>query len=81
MFCFLFFQFCNFNFHLHYVQEFQRESKLSEDETAKIVAAKMAEEAPKPNGWYRVSATRNMTGGHRLIPKVNPAFNQVSGPF
>lgn len=27
--------------------------------------------------WYRIHATRALTGGHRLIPKVNNAFKDV----
>ncbi|KAK7507405.1 hypothetical protein BaRGS_00001340 [Batillaria attramentaria] len=58
-------------------REFQKETHLSEEETAKIVAAKMAKEQPKNSGWYRVSATRALTGGHKLMPKVNTAFDDL----
>ncbi|KAL8603603.1 hypothetical protein ACOMHN_022555 [Nucella lapillus] len=58
-------------------REFQREAKLSEEETAKIVAAKMMADKPKRSGWYRVSATRALTGGHRLAPRVNTTFDEL----
>ncbi|KAL8609364.1 hypothetical protein ACOMHN_008158 [Nucella lapillus] len=58
-------------------REFQKETKLTESETAKILAAKLAEERPRKSGWYRISATRVLTGGHRLVPKVNSAFGEL----
>ncbi|XP_076456318.1 sodium/calcium exchanger Calx-like [Babylonia areolata] len=58
-------------------REFQKETTLGEEETARILAAKLAEKRPKPSGWYRVSATRVLTGGHRLLPKVNTAFSDL----
>ncbi|XP_076458128.1 sodium/calcium exchanger 1-like [Babylonia areolata] len=58
-------------------REFQKEAKLSEEETAKIVAAKMMAEQPKRSGWYRVNATRSLTGGHRLVPRVNSTFDEL----
>ncbi|KAK7113071.1 sodium/calcium exchanger 3-like [Littorina saxatilis] len=58
-------------------REFHKETHLSEEETAKIVAAKMMADQPKRSGWYRVNATRKLTGGHKLAPKVNTAFDEI----
>ena len=49
-----------------------------EEEAAKIAAAKLAEKTSHNSGWYRIQATRKLTGGHRLIPTVKQNFKDVS---
>jgi hypothetical protein len=50
---------------------------LPESEAAKIVANKIQMEKHHDRGWYRINATRGMTGGRKLLPKVLNTFNQV----
>lgn len=51
--------------------------KIPEEEAAKIAAHKLAEKQSHNSGWYRIQATRKLTGGHRLVPKVNESFKEV----
>jgi hypothetical protein len=51
--------------------------KIPEDEAAKIVANKISQNQSHNSGWYRIQATRNLTGGQRLVPKVKSTFRDV----
>ena len=51
---------------------------LPPNEAAKIVANKIQKEKPHDRGWYRINATRGLTGGRKLIPRVVDTFNDVS---
>ena len=42
-----------------------------------IVMVIAMSEQPKRSGWYRMSATRALTSGHRLVPEVDSAFDEV----
>ena len=42
-----------------------------------IVMVIVMAEQPKRSGWNGVSATRALTGGHRLVPEVDSAFDEV----
>ncbi|CAG5117035.1 unnamed protein product, partial [Candidula unifasciata] len=59
-------------------RELAKDHRINEDEAARVMAAKIAEETPKPSGWYRVQATRLLSGGARLIPRTSKEFEQVS---
>ncbi|KAL5018010.1 hypothetical protein ScPMuIL_003732 [Solemya velum] len=50
---------------------------LSEEEAAKIAAAKLAENESHDRGWYRINATRLLTGGRKLIPRVIGSFQEL----
>lgn len=62
---------------IHLAKELGKNKALSEEEAAKIAASKIAETEHHNSMWYRIHATRALTGGHRLIPKVNNAFKDV----
>ncbi|RUS91007.1 hypothetical protein EGW08_001224, partial [Elysia chlorotica] len=62
---------------INVAREVARDQNLNEDEAARAMAAKIARERPKPSGWYRVNATRVITGGHRLVPKANHMLDDV----
>ncbi|CAE1297651.1 SLC8A [Acanthosepion pharaonis] len=47
---------------------------LPEDEAAKMAAATVAQNHPRSSGWYRINATRSMTGSQKLVPQVSKAF-------
>ena len=51
---------------------------LSEEEAAKLAAAKLADGQPHSKAWYRVNATRMLSGGRKLVPKVLDNFQDVS---
>ena len=48
------------------------------NEAAKIVANKIQMEKPHDRGWYRINATRGITGGRKLVPRVLNTFSDVS---
>ena len=50
---------------------------LPAEEAAKIAAAKLSERQSHNSGWYRIQATRGLTGGHRLVPRVKESFKEV----
>ncbi|XP_062620472.1 sodium/calcium exchanger 1-like isoform X2 [Saccostrea cucullata] len=47
------------------------------EEAAKIVAAKLTEKEHHSRMWYRINATRNMSGGKKLVPQVYSAFKDL----
>lgn len=47
------------------------------EEAAKIVAAKLSENEHHSRMWYRINATRNMSGGKKLTPQVFSAFKDL----
>ncbi|EDO35472.1 predicted protein, partial [Nematostella vectensis] len=50
---------------------------ITEDDTAKLVAAHIKAKQPKNYGYYRVGAIRNIGGGHKLKPKMDPRLNMI----
>ena len=62
---------------IHLAKELGKHN-VPEEDAAKIAAAKLAETKSHNKGWYRIQATRNLTGGHRLVPKVKEHFRDVS---
>ncbi|XP_041362525.1 sodium/calcium exchanger 1-like isoform X2 [Gigantopelta aegis] len=50
---------------------------LPEEEAAKIAAKKLIEGESHNRGWYRINATRVMTGGKKLIPQVMTSFQNL----
>ncbi|XP_071105716.1 sodium/calcium exchanger 3-like isoform X1 [Haliotis cracherodii] len=51
--------------------------KMSLDAAAQIAAARIAERQTHNSAWYRVNATRVITGGHKLTPPVNKAIKDL----
>lgn len=47
------------------------------EEAAKMAAAKIAETQSHSKMWYRINATRGVTGGKRLVPRVLTTFQGV----
>ncbi|KAK3090451.1 hypothetical protein FSP39_011962 [Pinctada imbricata] len=50
---------------------------LPEEEAAKIAAAKIQEHQHHDRLWYRINATRGVSGGKKLIPRVLTTFQQL----
>ncbi|XP_070574775.1 sodium/calcium exchanger 2-like [Ptychodera flava] len=46
--------------------------RLTAEEIAAYATLEAQKDIPRSAAWYRVSATRNASGGQRLVPKVNP---------
>ncbi|XP_053387424.1 sodium/calcium exchanger 3-like isoform X2 [Mercenaria mercenaria] len=51
--------------------------KIPEEEAAKIAANKLSQNISHNSGWYRIQATRKITGGQRLVPKVKSTFKDL----
>ncbi|KAK7113649.1 sodium/calcium exchanger Calx-like isoform X2 [Littorina saxatilis] len=62
---------------LHLAKELGRIDDLPPEEAAKMVANKIQMEKEHDRGWYRINATRGLTGGRKLIPKVLATFNDL----
>jgi len=50
---------------------------LSDEDKARLAAARIAEEQKKSRGWYRVNASRKLFGGKSLAPRLNPQLSEV----
>ncbi|XP_045213342.1 sodium/calcium exchanger 3-like isoform X2 [Mercenaria mercenaria] len=55
-----------------------RDGDIPEDEAAKMAIARMNEDQSHDRGWYRINATRMLTGGRKLIPRVMTTFQDLS---
>ena len=59
-------------------KELSRNHKdLTEDEATVLLTKQLQEHQHHNTGWYRVHAVRGLTGGHRLLPKINTALKQA----
>ena len=63
---------------IHLAKELGRNKELTEDQAARLAAAKIAEGEHHSPMWYKVNARRGLTGGHKLIPKINSTLKDVS---
>ncbi|XP_060076840.1 sodium/calcium exchanger 2-like [Ylistrum balloti] len=62
---------------IHMARELGRNKDLSEEDAARLAAAKLAENQHHSSLWYRIHATRNITGGHKLVPQINKALQEL----
>lgn len=62
-----------------FIKDIKKNTKLSDEEAAIIAASKIVDSQPKSRNWYRISATRNMTGGRKIQPtlKMNDRLKEV----
>ena len=60
-----------------YLQEIGKSHHLSDEDKAKLAAARIAEEQKKSRSWYRVNASRKLFGGKSLEPRLNPQLSVV----
>lgn len=51
---------------------------LTEDEATVLLTRQLQQHQHHNAGWYRVHAVRGLTGGHRLLPKINATLKQVT---
>lgn len=50
---------------------------LTEEDVAKLAAAKLQEEMPHDHLWYRINATRSVSGSSKLTPGLNTQLHEV----
>jgi len=53
-----------------FIKEIKKNTKLSDEDAAVIAASKVVDSQPKSRMWYRIGATRNMTGGRKIQPTL-----------
>jgi len=51
-----------------FIKDIKKNTKLSDEDAAVIAASKIVDSQPKSRMWYRIGATRNMTGGRKIMP-------------
>jgi len=62
-----------------FIREVKKNTNLSDEDAAIIAASKVVDSQPKTRMWYRINATRNMTGGRKIQPtfKMNDKLKEV----
>jgi len=62
-----------------FIKDIKKKTKLSDEDAAVIAASKVVDSQPKSRMWYRIGATRNMTGGRKIQPtmKMTDKIRQV----
>lgn len=62
-----------------FIKDIKKNTKLSDEDAAVIAASKIVDSQPKSRMWYRIGATRNMTGGRKIMPssKMSTQARQV----
>jgi solute carrier family 8 (sodium/calcium exchanger) len=62
-----------------FIKDIKKNTKLSDEDAAVIAASKVVDSQPKSRIWYRIGATRNMTGGRKIQPtlKMNDKLKEV----
>jgi len=62
-----------------FIKDIKKNTKLSDEDAAVIAASKIVDSQPKSRMWYRIGATRNLTGGRKIMPssKMTGQLRQV----
>merc|ERR1719361_3237858 len=53
-----------------FIKDIKKNTKLSDEDAAVIAASKIVDSQPKSRMWYRIGATRNLTGGRKIMPSL-----------
>lgn len=53
-----------------FIKDIKKNTKLSDEDAAVIAASKIVDSQPKSRMWYRIGATRNLTGGRKIMPSM-----------
>lgn len=56
-----------------FIRDIKKNTKLSDEDAAIIAASKVVDSQPKSRMWYRIGATRSITGGRKIEPGVRMA--------
>merc|ERR1719460_3534164 len=51
-----------------FIKTIKKNTNLSDEDAAIMAASKVVDSRPKTRIWYRINATRNMTGGRKIQP-------------
>ncbi|KAL5018651.1 hypothetical protein ScPMuIL_004373 [Solemya velum] len=62
---------------LKVLKRLRHERDVTEDDMARIAAFIMADEQSHDRGWYRINATRELTGGAKLAPKLTTKTEEL----
>jgi len=64
-----------------FIKDIKKNTKLSDEDAAVIAASKIVDSQPKSRMWYRIGATRNLTGGRKIMPsmRMTSQVRQQSG--
>lgn len=63
---------------MYFLQDLRKlHPELTEEEIAHLAAAKVAEEQQHNRLWYRINASRAISGGRKLIPQLNQHMHEV----
>merc|ERR1711902_206445 len=62
-----------------FIKDIKKNTKLSDEDAAVIAASKIVDSQPKSRMFYRIGATRNLTGGRKIMPssKLTGQLRQV----
>jgi len=62
-----------------FIKDIKKNTNLSDEDAAVMAASKVIDSQPKSRIWYRIGATRNMTGGRKIQPtlKMNDTLKEV----
>jgi len=62
-----------------FIKTIKKNTNLSDEDAAIMAASKVVDSRPKSKMWYRINATRNMTGGRKIQPtfKMNDKLKEV----
>merc|ERR1712130_718182 len=62
-----------------FIKVIKKNTNLSDEDAAIMAASKVVDSRPKTRIWYRINATRNMTGGRKIQPtfKMNDKLKEV----
>jgi len=61
-----------------FIKDIKKNTSLSDEDAATLAASKVVDSQPKSKMWYRINATRNMTGGRKIQPnqKMNDKMKE-----
>ncbi|XP_065660327.1 sodium/calcium exchanger 3 isoform X2 [Hydra vulgaris] len=62
---------------IEYMKEITANSRITEDEAAKLIAMKIDANKNKNYGYYRVASLRNIGGGRKPLPKLNEKLQLI----
>ncbi|CAH1793840.1 unnamed protein product [Owenia fusiformis] len=60
-----------------FLKEIGKHPDLTDEDIAALAAAKVTQSQSHDRAWYRINATREMTGGHKLKPTMNEHLKEL----
>ncbi|CAG0922585.1 unnamed protein product, partial [Notodromas monacha] len=62
---------------VQFIRDVKKYPGVSDEDAAILAATKLVESQPKNRGWYRITATRDMTGSRKTQPQVSMKLKQM----